>query len=507
MGHEGDTVERLHASREIAFEEFADRVDEESAAIKRHLAAGTFDNDEVALGMEYEFYAADRSSGALRRVPRALLRSLGFEKELGLHNAELTTGIYPANGPGLSALASDVEAKLIVLQRRGEAMGIRLVSDGTWTIGPEHNSTWGYLTEATREGDIALARNVSDSVRYHGFTSGRRDLQCRVDLPGATIDAENAGPVSLTTSIQAHYQVPDADALPAYFGAALRIAGPLVALGANSPFLPPALYDDPEPDRRTLLDRGVAEKRIPVYEGMMNPTTGPTKVRFPRDLETTAEAVDRIARDSTVVPADLSTDAGFDDAFAHFRHKHGSYWRWIRPVFGGSTRASANVRIEFRPLAGQPTVPDSMAFVAAIAGLVTGLGGGDHPAARLPWETARANFYAAARDGFDAHLTWVTADGVETTDRDLVFRDLLATATEGLETLGLSRDDARSRLAPLRDRVERSITPARWKRRVVADELDAGATTSEAIHAMQRQYLDRQAATLTHGTLAAWPRP
>jgi hypothetical protein len=45
-------------------------------------------------------------------VPRDLLDCLGFEKELGLHSAELNAGVYPYNGPGLAALSKDVESKV-----------------------------------------------------------------------------------------------------------------------------------------------------------------------------------------------------------------------------------------------------------------------------------------------------------------------------------------------------------------------------------------------------------
>jgi hypothetical protein len=89
--------------------------------------------------------------------------------------------------------------------------------------------------------------------------------------------------VSLTTSIQPHFQVERAADLPHHFGYALRIAGPLLALEVNSPLFPPDLYDDL--DRETVLEDGWMENRIPVYEDMMNPPGEHQKVRFPADIE------------------------------------------------------------------------------------------------------------------------------------------------------------------------------------------------------------------------------
>ncbi len=502
-----DPTEQLQESRNLSFEAFDRRVREEAGFVKEHLADGTFDNEQVTVGLECEFYAVDRETSRIRRIPRELLDCLGFEKELGLHNAELAAGVYPCNEAGLTALSKEVEAKLSSLDEQAVAEGIRLVSDGMWTIGPEYNTTPGYLTEATHEEGLTLAINVSNAVRYHGFASSRRETNCRVDLPGATVDAESPGPVSLTTSIQPHYQCRRATELPSHFRSALRVAGPLLALGVNSPFLPPALYDEAEPGRDLLLERGYAEKRIPVYEGMMNPADGPPKVGFPDEITTPGEAVDRVAGDWTLVPAEIQAGQRFDDAFVHLRHKHGSYWRWIRPVFDGATAASANARIEFRPLPAQPTLPDTLAFVAAFAGLLTAFHERDHPARELPWTRARKNFRAATRDGLEADLVWRTADGDRTGDPELIFRDLLDTAVDGLERQGLPTRRATAWVAPLRRRAETGRTPAGWKRRYVTARLDEGLSTAEAIHAMQRAYIDQQAKTLFTGTLLEWPAP
>jgi hypothetical protein len=502
-----DPIDRLQASREIDFDEFTDRVREEAEVVKRHVAAGAFDNADTAVGLEYEFYAVDRESGRLRRIPRDLLDAMGFEKELGLHNAELNTGAQPCNAAGLDALAKEVEAKVGAVQERAAGEGIRLVSDGMWTVGPAESTVANYLTEATHEEGLTLAINVSNAVRYHGFASSRREISAHVDLPGATIDADSPGPVSLTTSIQPHYQFRRAADLPDHHGAALRVAGPLLALGVNSPFLPPELYDDPGPDRRTLLETGWAENRIPVYEGMMNPADGPGKVRFPRDVDTPEAAVDRVAGDRTIVPAKIDAGERFDDAFVHFRHKHGSYWRWVRPVFGGASGSAANVRIEFRPLPGQPTLGDTVAFVAAFAGAMRYFADRGHPARDLAWETARENFYAAARDGLDADLSWVAADGRRTDDPDRIYPDLLDAAAEGLRLAGVPAERATRWVDPLRDRVERGLTPAGWKRGLVARKLDDGRAPAEAVRETQRAYLDRQADTLFGGSFADWPAP
>ena len=100
------------------------------------LDAGTFDNHQSILGLEYEFYAVseDRwhtdkeNEFALARVPRRLLELIGFEKELGLHNAEMTASPQPFNSYGLEAIEAEVERELR-LREEAEAVAGREGSD------------------------------------------------------------------------------------------------------------------------------------------------------------------------------------------------------------------------------------------------------------------------------------------------------------------------------------------------------------------------------------------
>lgn len=507
MDEGSDTVTGLKNSKGIDLESFERRVHEEASDLKQHIVSGTFDNQQATIGLEYEFYAVESDSGQIRRVPRSLLECLGFERELGLHNAELTSAVYPCNGAGLAALQRETEAKLRSLQRLSSEEGLRFVSDGMWTIGPARNTTEGYLTEATHEEGLSLAINVSNAVRYHGFGSvdEHAPVEGRVELPGATIEGDTAGPVSLTTSIQPHVQPRRVDDLPAYHNTALRIAGPLLALAANSPFLPPELYDRGALTREFLLEDTDAETRVPVYEGVMNPADGNPKVEFPRDIDSAVEAVDHIVADDVIVPAFIEGGKRFDDRFVHFRHKHGSYWRWVRPVFDGPSESGASARIEFRPLPGQPTLPDTIALVAAVAGLLTGLSASEHPATALSWDVARENFYAAVREGLSAELTWITADGEQTSETERLYDDLFDVTVAGLEARGLGTAEATAWIEPLRKRVANRTSPERWKRRIVARELDAGASPGDAVRTAQRAYLQRQAETFYDGSLVEWP--
>ncbi|MES3162412.1 MAG: hypothetical protein PPP55_12745, partial [Halorubrum sp.] len=150
------------------------------------------------------------------------------------------------------------------------------------------------------------------------------------------------------------------------------------------------------------------------------------------------------------------------------------------------------------------TVPDTVALVALVVGLVTELVESDHPAADLPWEIARTNFYRAARDGLEADVTWVTSAGDQTTSTDRTYDDLFSLATAGLGRRGIDSADAAAWIAPLRERVSARTTPERWRRQLVEQHLDAGASPAEAIERSQRAYLQHQTDSLYDGSFADW---
>ena len=486
-------------------DEFRETALAEAEELKAAVRDGTFDNSQALVGLELELYAVDDRTDALRRVPRQLLDLIGFEKELGLHNAEMQTTPQPLTSYGLAAQEKELQAHLAAALEKTAAENIRLVSDGMWTVPPVGETASAYLCDSVEQDGVRIATNMSDSVRYHAMANTDYPSRFELAAPHVSLSAGTVMPESLITSIQPHYQVPHAPDLPEYFRYALRVAAPLLALGVNSPFFPPDLYDD-APDADIVADAHM-ENRVHVFESVLNPpdsaAEGP-KVRFPQDFESVEAAIDAVAADTCIVPMAVSPGNRFDDEFVHFRHKHGSYWRWIRPVLDGASPSLANARIEFRPLPAQPTLRDAVAFEAVFAGLMESLPRREHPVKSLPWTDAEGNFYAAVRDGLRADIRWLTADGEETTDVDQICSECFELARDGLEMRGLSTAEARRYIRPLRERLDRRTTPARWKHDQVREQVETGVPLGEAIWGMQSAYVDRQAETLIEGSFVDW---
>ena len=154
---------------------------------------------------------------------------------------------------------------------------------------------------------------------------------------------------------------------------------------------------------------------------------------------------------------------GPDREMRHLRLHNGTIWRWNRPLVGYDDDGTPHLRIEHRVLPAGPTVVDSIASAAFFYGLVHALASSDViPEGQLPFATARDNFYAAARDGLNAHLTWL--EGRKLPVQALLLDQLIPLAGHGLELLEIAAEDRERYLGIVRDRVYNACTGSNWQR-------------------------------------------
>ena len=513
-----DTIDAVRAAldpeRRAAFER---RVEREAESLREDVAAGLFDAPDFAVGLELEGYVVDED-GSLAAAPDHLFDIDGCSRELGVHNAELHTAPDVVCDAGLRRQLDELDATHSTVQRTLAESDRRFVLDAMWTV-PPSEGTVRYLERGEETDGVFLATNMRPVPRYVALGSrireangGRTDL----DLPGLA-SAKSMLVESLATSMQPHLQVPDPADVPRYLNVATRTMGPILSLTANSPFLPADRYEDEwveDGGLTAVLERTPHELRIPIFERSVD--EGSNKCRVPRDVETIDELIDRIASDPTLVaPPDLDDPVESGDPtgkgdvgsgrYPAFGAKRGTYWRWVRPVFGGDVPRGADggpspdadegsVRIEYRPLPTQPTLRDTVGVQSLVVGVLVGVDATDHPLATLPWEQGRDSFYAAVDDGPDADLRWVTREGERTTATGRIYDELFALARRGLNELGVGAETIEWALAPIEARRESAhAAPSAWKRAAVRDAVADGASVSTAVREMQSTYVERSA--------------
>jgi hypothetical protein len=110
-----------------------------------------------------------------------------------------------------------------------------------------------------------------------------------------------------------------------------------------------------------------------------------------------------------------------------------------------------------------PSIADSIANAAFYFGLVIGLlACEEQPTERLKFDRARNNFYAAAREGLAAEVTWFDIEGVEMAQ--LVAERLLPVARAGLAHLQVDAEEIDYWLGIIAQRVAKRQTGAAWQR-------------------------------------------
>ncbi|MFC6863690.1 hypothetical protein ACFQGE_09460 [Halomicroarcula sp. GCM10025817] len=435
--------------------------------------------------------------GRLTRLPDAVFEGEA-NKELGLHNAEVNTAPNTFDETGMEVQTTAVEMQTKQARQQAEKHNCDLVLDAMWTIPPEEGSRAYLSAHEVRDG-VTIAENMRQAPRYVALdnealhhAAGAIDFE----VPGYSGSFPSILFESLATSIQPHLGIPDAAAFPAYYNAAIRTLGPLLALSTNSPFLPADLYDE-DVDGEWLCENTHHELRIDAFEQSVNTSANP-KVRVPRDIDSVTDVVDRVVADDQFGPflrewLEDGPRESLEDDIWEFDHKRGTYWRWLRCVVGGTPVEGAcderSLRIEYRPLPTQPHVDDMIGLQALTVGLVRGLVAVDHPLGELPWQEAERSFYSAAHEGLDADLSWVTVDGRRITDHDEIFEEVFRYARLGLGEQDVPEARIDEYLAPIENRYAAGETPSSWKIARVRESLEDGATLRAAITDMQRDYL------------------
>ncbi|MFF8653227.1 glutamate--cysteine ligase [Streptomyces huasconensis] len=411
------------------------------------------------------------------------VRSAVDDSRIGLEMSRfnLELNLSPAALPGRPFTAFHTEARnaLAAITDAATRFGARPLLIGMLpTLLPAH-LTSSFLTAAHRYHalDKALARA---GHRPFTITVDGRHRDDRYVLRSDSVGVQGA-----VCSWQIHLVVPPHEYARTYNAAQLAI-GPVLAAAGNSAI----------PFGRDLW----CETRIPWYEQGMGDRTGPgprqrSRVRFGRGwLHGSAqELFTATVRDHPPLlpfvfeqgPSDRPRP-GTAPPLNELRLHQSTVYLWNRPVYDPADEG--HLRIECRALPSGPTLTDMVANAAALTGLILHLSRTDapDPAATLPFDDARANFYRAARWGLEANLRWPTEDGRAMNDHraDDLLDKLLPRAADGLLAAHVDGREVRRWLAPLHQRLRTGGTGAAWQRRALA----ASPGDARATAALVRRY-------------------
>lgn len=453
--------------RKQDFDRYGARLHDEMALLRQWFAEGRFATGGATGGYEVEAWLVD-PAGRPAAINESFLRSMNnplVVPELSSFNIEFNTTPQPMRGDALRRMHTELDATWAQARAAAATLGADVLAIG--------------ILPTVRETDLVLA-NVSHLTRYRALNEQilrqRKGYPIRIEIAGRQGIELSHSDVMLeaaATSFQIHLKVDPREAVR-YYNASVLLSAPMVAATANSPYL----------FGRDLWD----ETRIPLFEQAVSvraPRSGrPDRVTFGHGYvqESILECFEEnLLRYPVLLPENLD---GPVEELAHVRLHNGTIWRWNRPLIGFGADGTPHLRMEHRVIPSGPGNIDMIANAAFYFGLVHQLATRmTPPEDELGFDQARANFYAAARNGLQSRVVWLDGDAVPV--RALLLEQLIPMARTGLEEQGFDQSDTDTYIGIIEARVRSWCNGASWQREWVARH-------GPDMAALTRAYLQRQ---------------
>lgn len=454
--------------------------------------------DEGTVGVELEMNLADRDSMAPALIADTLLEDLDDEQyvhEIGRFNLEANLPVTHPEGTGLRELETALGAAVDRADAAAQARGARVVPVGHLPTISEDL----FADEAWRAPGVRYEALESSVMEARG-----EEITLRIEGEGRGVDTtfDSIAPESACTSMQLHLQVPP-EQFAAAWNAAQAIAGPQVALAANSPFL--------------LGKRLWHETRIPTFVQALDtrpPEYAAQGVR-PRvwfgerwitsmfDLfEENVRLFPALIPESREMAEEPLLTEGHSPRLHELMLHNGTVWRWNRPIYDPGTDVP-HLRLENRLLPAGPTAADMAANAAFFYGIVRSLVHERRPLwSRMSFEQADESFQQCARWGLEARVRWPKVGRVRVAD--LLQEHLIPQAMQGLRELGADPQVIARYQEILTERARTGRNGARWQIDTVTSLELRGGTREQALAEMTRLY---RAAVDSGEPVHAWQVP
>jgi hypothetical protein len=420
----------------------------------RMLGEARFDSDERSFGLEIELNLTDEAGDPALVNARALeaIADADFQTEIGQFNVEINVPPRTLADGVFTELEDAVRLSLNRAEERARTVGAHMMIIGILpTVAQEH------LTA-----EVFSAGHRYSHLNEQIFAARGEDLEISIaGVERLATFADTIAPEAACTSVQLHLQTAP-ERFADHWNAAQAIAGPQVAVAANSPFF----YG------RELW----RETRIALFEQATDTRPEELKVQGVRPRVWFGERwitsiFDLFEENVRFFPALLPVcedenpvevlERGDTPELPELRLHNGTIYRWNRPIYD-TNRGRPHLRVENRLLPAGPTVLDICANAAFYYGLVRALVAEERPLwSQMSFSAAEENFHAGAREGIEANVYWPGVGEVPVTE--LMLRRLLPAAHEGLEDAGVAAADRERLLGIVERRCVTGQNGASWQ--------------------------------------------
>jgi len=460
------------------------------------LGTETFEGERPLTGLEVELNLVDAAFQPALKNFEVLdeIADPAFQTEIGAYNIEMNVPPRLLTGDTALGLEAEMRASLNAAEAAANRRETHIVMVGILpTLMPQHIETANWMSPSARYAAL------NDSI----FAARGEDIH--LDIAGVervSMYAATLAPESACTSVQLHLQLAPKNFARAW-NAAQLLAGPQVALGANSPyFYGRELWRE----TRTELFLQATDTRPPE---LRNQGVRPRVWFGERWITSIFDLFEENVRYFPSLLPELSDEdpvavfeAGKAPRLQELRLHNGTIYRWNRPIYE-TVDGRPHVRVENRVLPAGPTVVDIVANAAFYYGGLRVLMEEDRPAwTKMTFQTAQENFTECARLGLDATVYWPGLGEVSV--EELVLRRLLPMAAEGLQRWGASGPVVDRYLGIIEQRAKTGRNGASWQVETVRRLEARGADRVQALTQMLRLYVQGMHSNQpVHG----WPLP
>ncbi|UCB55437.1 MAG: glutamate--cysteine ligase [Thiotrichales bacterium] len=432
------------------YQQYEKRLQQETELLSQWFNSDSLSKKDPVAGYELEAWLIDDQASPCPRNDTFLdqVDSPYIFPELARFNVELNVDPQSFNSSLLSDFDKHLQKTWSHCQNTSKKIGCNMLGIG--------------ILPTLTNSDLSL-ENISSLDRYRALNEQvlrqRQGKTIRLNINGnehLEVEHKDVMLEAAATSLQIHLQTPQHLAVR-YYNASVILSAPLVAVGANAPF---------------LFNRDLwYETRIPVFEqsvdigGIGGAASGPIhRVTFGSQYarESLFECFNENQQHYPVLlPVTYESEP---EQLNYLRLHNGTIWRWNRPLIGFDPDGTPHLRIEHRTMSSAASITDNIANIAFYYGLVqyysTCM---EPPESLIPFAEAKDNFYRSAQIGLNHRLRWT--DDNRYTIKELVLNKLLPEARIGLEKLGISDAESAHYLGVIESRIKTEQTGSQWQRK------------------------------------------
>jgi len=418
-----------------------------------------FETEPIRIGAEQEMFLVDNTTLKPAPISMELIERMSdahwLDTELARFNLEINSTPQLFEGKCLSELERETDERLQQIRHHLAEMNADVILTGILPTLRKFDLEMHNLTPMVRYKALMEAiDNHLEGKAYELRILGIDELLVKHNSP--LLEACN-------TSFQVHLQVTPAEFVHMY-NIAQALAAPTLAVGANSPVVfGKRLWHE---TRIALFQQSIDIRTTHEHMRERSP-----RVSFGKHwLENSVLDIykEDIARFRVLLSANEEEDSirkvknGEVPKLKCLQVHNSTVYRWNRPCYGISDTGKPHLRIENRVLPSGPTVIDEIANAAFWLGAMVGMGQ-TCPDIReyMEWEDVRDNFGKAARFGIESKFNWF--DDRRYTAAELIEKELLPLARQGLESRNVDSEDIDKYLGIIEDRVKEHRNGARWQ--------------------------------------------